>query len=341
MEKYLRKCLDSLIVNDENMKLLEALVINDGSKDSSSQIAHEYELKYPDTYRVIDKENGNYGSCINRGLKEATGRFVKILDADDWFDTHALHEVLTYLSGLEDSSLDLLLTLRRDIFEGESHIRKTTPFPLQSYTVFPFSKLVESGDFYKCFQMHWIIYRTEMLKKSNYIQTEGISYTDTEWLFLPMRNVTNFAYVPVYLYNYLMGRPGQTVDPAVQAKTADQLMKILRRLVIEFNSIEGQIDVMHFTFMQENLLRILYELYKRVLLFPNTPSERLIEFDKWLKKNEQLYNLLFDIKGPYNIPLVRLWRKNTYRIPFYIYPFYRIGKQYSKLKIIIANAFHN
>ena len=62
MEKYLRRCLDSLIIDEEGMKQLEVLVINDGSKDSSSQIAHEYQDKYPDTYRVIDKENGNYGN---------------------------------------------------------------------------------------------------------------------------------------------------------------------------------------------------------------------------------------------------------------------------------------
>ena len=62
MEKCLRKCLDSLIVSEENMQRLEVLIVYDGSKDSSSQIAHGYEANYPQTYRVIDKENGNYGS---------------------------------------------------------------------------------------------------------------------------------------------------------------------------------------------------------------------------------------------------------------------------------------
>lgn len=69
MQDYLRRCLDSLIVPEEQMKHLEVLVVNDGSKDNSSAIAHEYQDKYPDTFRVIDKENGNYGSCVNRGLR--------------------------------------------------------------------------------------------------------------------------------------------------------------------------------------------------------------------------------------------------------------------------------
>ena len=74
MQEYLQKCLSSLIVK-KGLETLEVLVVNDGSKDNSSIIAHEFEAKYPGVFRVIDKENGNYGSCINRGLKEATGKY--------------------------------------------------------------------------------------------------------------------------------------------------------------------------------------------------------------------------------------------------------------------------
>ena len=112
MEQYLRKCLDSLIVSEENMQRLEVLVVNDGSKDSSSAIGHEYEAKYPQTFRVIDKENGNYGSCVNRGLKEATGKYVKVLDADDYFDD----SFWTFLGGMAlDASADIIYLKSRSI----------------------------------------------------------------------------------------------------------------------------------------------------------------------------------------------------------------------------------
>ena len=87
MEKYLSRCCQSLIVAPEFMEKLEVLVINDGSKDKTSEIGHSFESKYPETFRCIDKENGNYGSCVNRGLKEAKGTYIKILDADDTFET--------------------------------------------------------------------------------------------------------------------------------------------------------------------------------------------------------------------------------------------------------------
>ena len=94
MEPYLRHCLDSLII-DKGMDELEVFVINDGSKDRSSKIAREYQDKYPNTFYVIDKVNGNYGSCINRGLKEATGKYIKVLDADDCFNARALQDVFS------------------------------------------------------------------------------------------------------------------------------------------------------------------------------------------------------------------------------------------------------
>lgn len=86
MEKFLPYCLDSLLI-ESRLEDVEVLVINDGSTDRTSAIAHEYEERLHGIVRVIDKNNGNYGSCINVGLKEAAGRYIKILDADDSFDT--------------------------------------------------------------------------------------------------------------------------------------------------------------------------------------------------------------------------------------------------------------
>ena len=89
MEKYLPACLDS--VTDELIgDSLEVIVVNDGSTDRSPDIIRQYEQKRPDLIKVIDKPNGHYGSCVNAGLAVATGKYFKILDADDWFDTQAL-----------------------------------------------------------------------------------------------------------------------------------------------------------------------------------------------------------------------------------------------------------
>ena len=207
MEKYLEKCLDSLLVSDkELLKSLDVLIVNDGSKDGSSAIGHRYQDTYPDTFRVIDKENGNYGSCVNRGLKEATGKYIKILDADDWFDTNSLKEFLIFLS---NTNADLVLS-DFDFVTPEGEIHNTFRFHLQ-----PGQHTLKDNNIVRDVWMHAVTYRRAIFDGLNYHQTEGISHTDIEWIFLPMTRVTEVASYPHVLYKYLWGREGQTMDPKV------------------------------------------------------------------------------------------------------------------------------
>ena len=66
--------------------------------------------------------------------------------------------------------------------------------------------------------MHCVCYRTENLRRINYRQTEGISYTDQEWICLPMSTLTSLMYFPYVIYKYLVGRDGQTISPDVWNK---------------------------------------------------------------------------------------------------------------------------
>ena len=163
MDKYLHKCLDSLVVSEKNMKRLEVLVINDGSKDSSSQIGHEYESKYPQTFRVIDKENGNYGSCINRGLKEAAGKYVKVLDADDYYDNLVFVKFINYLS---DKDVDLIIN-DFCIVDEDDKVTETFTFPFATDRTFSLD------DYYHVASdwlwHHGITYKREILTNMGFL----------------------------------------------------------------------------------------------------------------------------------------------------------------------------
>ena len=56
-EDILPRCLDSLIISQELMKKLQVLVVNDGSKDKTFEIAQHYQDLYPYCFTAIDKEN--------------------------------------------------------------------------------------------------------------------------------------------------------------------------------------------------------------------------------------------------------------------------------------------
>lgn len=202
VQDYIGKCLDSLIVDRED---LEVLVVIDGSKDSSCDIAKTYQERYPSIFKVIEKDNGHYGSCVNVGLSLASGKYVKILDADDFFDA----QFAEYLSFLSQIDADVILSdsISED-FEG-GQMGKIT-FPLPQNEVLPISVLAHSN--VSIMHHHEVAYKRELLTSIQYHQTEGISYTDLEWSTLPFSMASSIFYFPLTVYHYLRGRVGQSID---------------------------------------------------------------------------------------------------------------------------------
>ena len=98
VEKFLNQTLNSFI-HDEILDDIEVLIVDDGSKDHTAEIGKEYEEKYPQSFRVISKENGGHGSTINRGIAEAKGRYFKVVDGDDWVNTEDFVRLIQKLKG--------------------------------------------------------------------------------------------------------------------------------------------------------------------------------------------------------------------------------------------------
>lgn len=310
MEKYLHTCLDSLIIG-EGQEQLEILVINDGSKDSSSAIAHEYEARYPECFSVIDKENGNYGSCINRGLKEATGKYIKVLDADDHFDTPSLR---TYLNKLQAIETDLVLT-DNTIFGDNNISKKYYGFPFPAEQPLVFESYCASDAFKANIQMHNVTYRRDIFKQFVYQQTEGISYTDMEWIFLPMSYVKSFTYCPIPLYLYLIGREGQTIAPQQMKRSAEHNAILVNDMLDHYVKVQKAntaiIDYLDFRLARQ--VKYLYRIY--LAEFPGMELTKVIEIDKKLKNiHPALYKETEQrTMGPFiRIKYVSYWRKHNY-----------------------------
>lgn len=89
-EKYLKKCLDSLI--NQTYKDFEIIVVNDGSTDKSSSIISKYQKKYKNII-VIDKENEGLSMARNRGVQKSSGKYIIFVDSDDYVSNKLLEEV--------------------------------------------------------------------------------------------------------------------------------------------------------------------------------------------------------------------------------------------------------
>ncbi len=104
MEKYLGRCLDSLLDQDLDPAVYEILVVNDGSKDESLTIARSYESRFRQVV-VIDKPNGGVGSARNAGLNVAKGNYLYFFDPDDYMARNVLG---TLVSLVEEYDPDIL-----------------------------------------------------------------------------------------------------------------------------------------------------------------------------------------------------------------------------------------
>lgn len=84
VEKYLEKCLDSLV--SQTLDAYEVIVVNDGSPDNSQEIIDRYVEKYPDLIFAYKKKNGGLGDARNFGIDKARGEYIGFVDSDDWVD---------------------------------------------------------------------------------------------------------------------------------------------------------------------------------------------------------------------------------------------------------------
>lgn len=316
MENYIGKCLQSLLdIPTECLESIDIIVVNDGSKDQSLRIATSYQKKYPEVIRVIDKENGNYGSCINAGLAKALGTYVKVLDSDDYFSSVGLSAILEKISSIP--VMDMIIT-DFDIINANDEITNHVSFHLKK------EKCLLFNDIWKKIsdiQMHAIIYRTELFKEINYHQTEGISYTDQEWCYYPMVKIQTVYYVNNVLYKYLLGREGQTMSENVLKKKISNLEIVANKMLKHFSLLDkNKLSRERYLLLRKRILvryKDIYRLYLIGFKKEEFDAKAFDELDSFVKQNKDIYSLLgltCVYKKVMPIPYVLLYRLFHLRI---------------------------
>ena len=202
VEKFLDETLSSLSC-PELMDGIEVIIVNDGSKDSTVDIAKKYVNKYPDSFILVDKKNGGYGSTINASLDIARGKYYRLLDGDDWFDRN---EFMKYVEALKNIDTDIVITDFVKRIQTGNH-EKTE---ITSYN-YPQGKVEETSKIYSM-AMHSTTVKTEIINKGRIRITEHCFYTDYEFIMKAFLLSSSFTYLPVKLYQYRIWGEGQSVS---------------------------------------------------------------------------------------------------------------------------------
>ena len=113
VEKYLRKCVDSII--NQTYQNLEIILVDDGSPDNCPAICDEYAAK-DSRVRVIHKENGGLGDARNAGLDACTGEYIGFVDSDDWIDANMYSDMATMM---EEKNLDVVCAPANIVENGQ------------------------------------------------------------------------------------------------------------------------------------------------------------------------------------------------------------------------------
>lgn len=229
-EAYMEKCIESLLPGGEEV---EILVVNDGSKDRTAEIADAYEKKYPGIVRAIHQENGGHGAAVNAGLKNAQGLYFKVVDSDDWVNQESYELILKTLEELTRGPETLDLLISNFVYEKQGALKKRVMqyrhcLPVNEMFTWDRVRHMPKG---KYLLMHSMIYRTSLLKDCGLMLPEHTFYVDNIFAFDPLPYVKNMYYLDTNFYRYFIGRDDQSVNEAVMIRRIDQQLRVNRLMV--------------------------------------------------------------------------------------------------------------
>ncbi len=231
-QEYMSHAIESLLTGGEDV---EILIVNDGSKDRTAEIAEEYAKKYPTIVKAIHQENGGHGEAVNTGLRNATGLYYKVVDSDDWVDEEALQRVLTVLREMVENAKSLDMLICNYVYEKPSvNKHKVIDYrnAMPTNRIFTWSDL---GHFRASqnILMHSVIYRTKLLRDCGLELPKHTFYVDNVFVYYPLPMVMTMYYLDVDLYRYYIGREDQSVNEKVMIGRIDQQIKVTKMMIEE------------------------------------------------------------------------------------------------------------
>lgn len=200
MEKRLDICLQSL--ERQTLTDLEVILINDGSIDNSSEIIKKHIKKYPNLYKLIDRENRGISASRNEGIKLATGKYIAFVDSDDYIDVNMFEEMYNQIT---KTDADIAICNYKKVYENSKQITyhnvsnkcKITSIQKNPKIVY----LLDYAPWNK-------LYKKELWENIEY--PIGVKYEDLETILKIFLNANKITYVDRYLYNYYQNSEGET-----------------------------------------------------------------------------------------------------------------------------------
>lgn len=290
VENYLKKCIDSVI--SSSFKMMEIILVNDGSNDNSPQICNQYAAK-DSRVRVIHQKNRGLSVARNTGIDFAKGDYILFLDSDDWVDFNIIVNLLNYAVF---HKLDVLSFGLEYFNEHYTSLGIRPP-----YKHIPYNRIItgfEALDYgYQPSSSCLFIYNTFFLNINKLRFVPKITHQDVEFTMRIMIKAERVLFSNKIAYKYF-----RRLGSISLAKNKEGLYKYIEDEVIVADlikkNLDSTIDKKQKNIIQKNYNSVVWNLLWR---FYKNPKETDIEFKRYcIKKLKN--NKLYPIKGPLKTP---------------------------------------
>lgn len=288
VEKYLRQTIESFL-DESIIEKIEVLVVDDGSQDQTAKIAMEYQTRFPNSIRLISKENGGHGSTINRGIYEASGKYFKVVDGDDWVNTEDFVELVKKLQNCDS---DYIVT---NYYEVNDNTGELTP---RNYPMLKREGAWEFEEIARKVQMgmHSLTIKTELLKDNQIRMDEHCFYVDVEYILFPIPHVQTVEYFELFVYMYRLAQTAQSVSMKGYQKHMQNHIDVIMHLTDFWENYRKNVgDTEKTNYIGKRIAQMIGDQITIFLSFSPKNKEikrRFITFDEQLKrKSKYIYEL--------------------------------------------------
>lgn len=208
-EKYINKCLDSLINQTYGVENLEIICINDASEDSTFSILCDYEKRYPESFLIINNEqNAKQGYARNIAIQYSTSDYLLFIDSDDYVDTTIIEKLY---SQIQKSDYDYVacrfyrvedgVPINLDAISSDSNAEVTEAYDLIINSLEKRKAFIlDEGSTLGCWAT---LYRKAFIIENDIHFAEGIVYEDLLWLGILRFYAKHICIIPDRLYYYV------------------------------------------------------------------------------------------------------------------------------------------
>ncbi|MBQ4119935.1 MAG: LicD family protein [Clostridia bacterium] len=236
VEKYLPKCLDSLV--NQTLDDCEIIVVNDGSLDNSQEIIDSYASEYPQKIKAFVKKNGGLSDARNFGMEKATGEFIAFVDSDD-FVSELMFEKM-YERAI-DTDADIVVCshkavkLNKDNAVKNGSIKKIEKAYTFGKSIYESPEILAHSRSYAWNKL----YKREVI--SGYKFPVGQYYEDSAVVYNILSSANKIELVNEPLYFYVTGRSG-AITSAMNNKIFD-IFKSCDSIIAHYKKI-GKYDML-------------------------------------------------------------------------------------------------